>query len=84
MTINWFDIVGFVGVTMMVIAYLLLQLNRLSSSAPLYSLLNAVGAFMVIISLIFDFNLPAFLVEMFWLFISLFGLLRPLVSSRAV
>lgn len=81
--ISWYDIVGFVGVAMMVFAYLMLQLNKLSSTAPSYSLMNAIGASLVIISLLFDFNLPAFLVESFWLLISLIGLVRPLVSRRA-
>jgi hypothetical protein len=43
--------------------------------------LNAVGAFLVMVSLLFDFNLAAFLMEAFWFLISLFGLLRPLVAK---
>lgn len=64
----------------MVIAYLLLQLDRLSSSAVSYLLLNAGGALLVILSLIFHFNLSAFLMEVFWLLISLYGLAKPLFS----
>lgn len=64
----------------MVIAYLLLQLDKLSSSAISYSFLNAVGALLVIISLIFHFNLSAFLIEVFWFLISLIGLAKPLMS----
>jgi hypothetical protein len=77
---SWFDLVGNVGVLLMVIAYLLLQLEKLSSSATRYLLLNAVGAVMVIISLMFRFNLSAFLMEVFWLLISLYGLAKPLFS----
>jgi hypothetical protein len=68
------------GVLLMVIAYLLLQLEKLSSSAFSYLLLNTVGAVMVIVSLRFRFNLSAFLMEAFWLLISLYGLTRPLFS----
>lgn len=82
--LSLFDIAGFIGVVLIVIAYLLLQLNKLPSSAPAYSLLNALGALLVIVSLFFDFNLAAFLMEAFWFLISLFGLLRPIVSKRAV
>lgn len=78
MDYGWFDLVGNVGVLLMVIAYLLLQLEKLSSSATSYLLLNAVGAVMVIISLMFRFNLSAFLMEVFWLLISLYGLAKPL------
>ena len=68
----------------MVIAYLLLQLEKLSSSAFSYLSLNVVGAVMVIVSLMFRFNLSAFLMEAFWLVISLYGLAKPLFSKRAV
>lgn len=81
MNLTWFDLAGFVGVVLIVIAYLLLQLNRLSSSAPSYSLLNALGACLVMVSLLFSFNLSAFLMEAFWFLISLFGFLRTM-SAR--
>ncbi|MGI9067292.1 MAG: CBU_0592 family membrane protein [Pyrinomonadaceae bacterium] len=83
MDYSWFDLVGNIGVLLMVIAYLLLQLEKLSSSATSYLLLNAVGAVMVIISLMFRFNLSAFLMEAFWLLISLYGLGKPLFSNRS-
>lgn len=83
-TSSWFDIIGLIGVVLIVVAYLLLQLGKLPSSAPSYSLLNAVGAFLVMVSLFFDFNLSAFLMEAFWFVISLFGLLRPVFSKRVV
>ena len=84
MAYSWFDLVGNIGVLLMVIAYLLLQLEKLSSAALSYLLLNAVGAMLVMISLMFRFNLSAFLMEAFWLLISLYGLAKPLLSRRAV
>ena len=84
LTYSWFDIAGLVGVVLIIVAYLLLQLGKLPSTAPSYSLLNAVGAFLVMVSLLFDFNLSAFLMEAFWFLISVFGLLRPLFSRAAV
>ena len=80
MNYSWFDLAGNIGVLLMVIAYLLLQLDKLSSSAVSYSLTNAIGALLVILSLLFHFNLSAFLMEVFWLLISLFGLTKPLIS----
>ena len=84
MNYGWFDLVGNIGVLLMVIAYLLLQLKKLSSSALSYLLLNAVGAILVMTSLMFRFNLSAFLMEAFWLLISLYGLAKPLLSRRTV
>ena len=78
MTHSWFDIIGLVGVVLIVVAYLMLQLGKLPSSAPSYSLLNAIGALLVMVSLFFDFNFSAFLMEAFWFLISLFGLMRQL------
>jgi membrane-associated HD superfamily phosphohydrolase len=78
---SWFDLVGNVGVLLMVVAYLLLQLEKLASSAVSYLLLNAVGAVLVIISLMFRFNLSAFFMEAFWLLISLYGLTKSLFSK---
>lgn len=80
----WYDLAGNIGVLMMVVAYLLLQVDKLSSSSITYLLLNAIGAVLVMISLTFRFNLSAFLMEAFWLLISLFGLARSLIYKRAV
>lgn len=83
MNLSWFDLGGFVGVVLIVIAYLLLQLDKLPSSSPAYSLLNAIGALLVMVSLVFDFNLSAFLMEAFWFLISLFGFFRRILSRSA-
>ena len=76
MSFHLFDLAGFIGVLLIIIAYLLLQLDKLPSSSPSYSLMNAAGALLIIISLIFAFNLSAFIVEVFWFLISLLGLWR--------
>ena len=83
MDYSLFDFAGNIGVLMMVIAYLLLQLDKLASSSITYLLLNAAGAVLVMVSLVFRFNLSAFLMEAFWLLISLFGLAKSLVERRA-
>ncbi|GBD90202.1 hypothetical protein BMS3Abin04_00919 [bacterium BMS3Abin04] len=73
---NIIDLLGNVGVAFIIVTYLLLQLNRMDSKSILYSLLNALGALFVIISLIQNFNISAFIIEGFWLIISLIGLVR--------
>ena len=74
MTYAWFDILGTLGVAVIIITYVLLQVERIRSESLYYSLLNAVGASLIIVSLCFNFNFPAFVVEFFWLLISLFGI----------
>jgi paired small multidrug resistance pump len=81
MNFHLFDLAGFAGVVLIIVAYLLLQLEKLPSSSPRYSLLNAAGALLIMISLMFAFNLSAFVVEAFWFLISLVGLWKS-VSAR--
>lgn len=70
------DLVGNIGVVVLVITYLMLQLNRLSSAGLVYSVLNAVGAGLIVVSLLFNFNLSALVIEVFWVLISLIGIYR--------
>jgi hypothetical protein len=41
-----------------------------------YSMANGFGAALVLVSLWFNFNLSAFVIEIFWLLISLLGIIR--------
>ena len=70
------DLVGNIGVVILIITYLMLQLNKLSSDSLAYSVLNAAGAGLIVISLLFDFNLSALLMEVFWVLISFVGIYR--------
>lgn len=70
------DIFGIAGVILLVVTYLLLQVNKLQSADLPYSLLNAIGASLIILSLVANFNLSAFLMEAFWVLISLIGVVR--------
>lgn len=72
------DFVGNVGVVIIVVAYLLLQLEKLRSTDLIYSVLNALGASMIVASLVVDFNLSALLMEVFWVLISFIGIGRHL------
>lgn len=73
---TWYDFVGNVGVFLLLTAYLLLQINKLSSHQLSYSILNAVGATLILISLMYEFNLSAFAIEFFWLLISVIGIVN--------
>ncbi|MDZ4699010.1 MAG: hypothetical protein SH809_04825 [Rhodothermales bacterium] len=80
MTIShaWYDIVGLAGVAAILVAYALLQIGRLRSDSLAYSAINAAGAAGVLVSLHYAFNLSAFIVEAFWVLISLYGVARAL------
>lgn len=70
------DFVGNIGVVVLIITYLMLQLNKLSSDGLAYSVLNASGAGLIVVSLLFNFNLSALIVEVFWVLISFVGIFR--------
>jgi hypothetical protein len=76
MTYGFLDFVGNIGVIILMTTYLMLQLNKLSSDGLAYSALNAIGASLITISLISDFNLSALLMEVFWVLISFVGIYR--------
>jgi hypothetical protein len=76
------DLVGNIGVVLIVGSYFLVQIDRMSSRGLSYTLLNMVGAACIIYSLYYDFNLSAFIVEAFWLLISLVGLGRIYLERR--
>ncbi|MGH8251957.1 MAG: CBU_0592 family membrane protein [Steroidobacteraceae bacterium] len=61
---------------LILVAYFLLQIEKIENTSLMYSVSNAVGAVLILVSLYFDFNLSAFQVEFFWFLISVIGLVR--------
>lgn len=80
---QWHDVVGSAGAATILVTYFLLQLQRISSTGLAYSILNAAGASLILVSLAIDFNLAAFVVEAFWLAISAVGIIRWKLHSSA-
>jgi hypothetical protein len=76
MSYGLLDFIGNIGVVVLIIAYLMLQLNKLRSDGLAYSLLNAAGASLIVVSLLVNFNLSALLMEVFWVLISFVGIYR--------
>ena len=84
MDYSWHDLVGNIGVAVVILTYLALQLERIDSRSVLYSSLNGFGAALVTLSLMFEFNLSAFVVEVFWVLISVYGIVRQLKTKNAL
>lgn len=82
MSIGWHDLVGAGGVAAIVVAYAALQLGRWRAEELRFSVLNALGAAAILVSLSVDFNLSAALIEGFWLVISLIGIARSLRAGK--
>jgi hypothetical protein len=73
---RWYDFAGTLGVVLIVGAYFLLQVERVASNSVPYLSANAVGAALILLSLAYEFNLSAALMEVFWLAISVLGFAR--------
>jgi len=82
MTVTPYDILGIIGVAIILIAYLFLQLEKLSVQDWRYSAANGLGALFILVSLCFSFNLASFIIEIAWLLISIFGLFKALSSRQ--
>jgi multisubunit Na+/H+ antiporter MnhB subunit len=78
----WYDLVGSIGVTLIILTYIALQLEKIRSEQVIYSVLNAVGAGLIVFSLCFNFNFSAFVVEFFWVLISLYGIGKYFLKKR--
>ena len=74
MQFAWYDFIGSIGVGIIIFTYILLQLEKIRSENLAYSLFYALGASLIIISLFFNFNFSAFIVEFFWVLVSLYGI----------
>lgn len=76
MNLQWYDWVGIAGTMMILGSFLLLQMGRLAGTRLTYQLLNLFGAAGVLVSLLGKFNLAVFLLELAWMLISAYGILR--------
>ena len=77
------DILGTIGVGFIIVMYAMLQLGKISAERPAFSAFNALGAVFILVSLTYEFNLSAALMEGVWLLVSLYGLWKALSGRRA-
>jgi hypothetical protein len=70
------DFVGLIGVAAYLSAYGLLQLGILKVEDGRYALLNALGAILILYSLLFDFNLASVVTQTAWLILTAVGYIR--------
>lgn len=83
MNLAWYDLVGLGGTLAILVAFFLLQAGRLAGDSLRYQLLNLFGAAGVLVSLWGTFNLSVFLLELAWVAVSLYGIVRSLRGRRA-
>jgi predicted membrane protein len=68
------DIVGVTGTILLILAYFLLQAEKIKSDDDSYLYMNAIAAVLILFSLCYSFNLASFIIEIFWIAISIYGI----------
>ncbi len=83
MSFFWYDWAGYLGVALVLLAFFLLQERKLQGSGLVYQLMNVLGAIGVMLSLAFgNFNLSAFIMQVAWLLIGGYGIVRGIRRRR--
>lgn len=72
----WSDFIGLFGVSFILMAYFLINTNRIKPDNIRYQLLNLVGSLLILVSLFFHWNTSSVVIEIAWAFISLLGIQR--------
>jgi hypothetical protein len=70
------DITGWVGSVMVLIAYGLLSMHRLTANSRIYQVLNILGSACLIINTIFYRSFPSTFVNIVWLIIAFIALIN--------
>lgn len=70
-----FDVLGVVGVLMVLCAYFLLVAERMREAGPVYIGANILGSSLILVSLSHHFNLAATVMQAAWIGITLVGVL---------
>ena len=65
--------IGLMGVSCILAAYFFLQSGKLHSDDGRYLFLNIIGSIAILISLIWEWNFPSFMIQVCWIIISLYG-----------
>ena len=71
--INIPDVIGLIGVALLISTYALLQFDRIDPKGFWYSFNNMIVAILVTVSLYYTFNLASMVIEVFWFSLSVYG-----------
>lgn len=77
------DAVGIAGVSLILTAYFLINTGKVTSKSIKYLTLNFSGAWLILFSLFYHWNLASVLIEFSWILISLVGFYRVFRSKAS-
>ncbi len=76
MSFSFVDIIGIIGVGLVVIAYFYVQSGKWRSDDIIFPITNLLGALAILVSLYENPNIPSIIIEFIWIGISLYGIWR--------
>lgn len=76
------NIVGIAGSAVIIFAYFLLQKGSMKGDDWSYLWLNLVGASMLLYSLFWYWNTGTVIIEIFWIGISIYGMMRKIRTKK--
>jgi len=77
------DIIGLIGVALLIVTYALLQIDKIDPKGFWYSFNNLLVAILVTVSLIYTPNIASIVIEVFWFLISLYGVIMYFKRKQA-
>lgn len=77
------DTVGIIGVILILVAYFMLHTEKLKPTDYSYSIVNLIGALMILFSIIYAWNIAAFFIEAAWAIISGYGIWKKYKMEKA-
>lgn len=72
----WFDVLGLTGTFLIILSFCLVQSGRTSSFSAFYLYSNFLGSVFLLISLCYDWNLASVAMQILWMSISVYGLIK--------
>lgn len=77
-----FDMIGWAGAILFISAYALLSLRVFSDRSVVYHTMNAMGGLCLVINALHIHDSPTFTVNLVWMLIALFTVVRILIEVR--
>jgi predicted membrane protein len=69
-------VIGTIGMACVVFAYFAIERDWLDNKDVRLYVINLIGAILLLISLLINFNLGSFIIEIFWIIISIMGIVN--------
>jgi hypothetical protein len=74
--------IGMLGVAIQLVAYWLLASGKMSHNDARYPVINIIGTLCIVMSVLYQWNLPSFVSQVMWIAISIAGLIRIKMGRR--